>query len=88
MVSRGGALIARTVRGCVGPTLGNESKLRVLSGCVAGMSLGFDRGFWSHAVIADPWPLSVFLLALVLCLLMMWTRAPDRRRYLYLAFIL
>jgi len=57
--------------------------LRVVSSCVAGMAFGFDGGFWCTAVNADSWPLSLLLLAVVLCLLMRWGQTPCQRRYLY-----
>jgi hypothetical protein len=44
-----------------------------------------DSAFWRKAVVVDPWPLSILLLATVLCLLMRWLYAPDRRRWLYAA---
>jgi hypothetical protein len=55
----------------------------MVSGCVAGMGFGFDGGFWCTAVDADSWPLSLLLLAVMLCLLMRWMQTPCRWRYLY-----
>ena len=49
------------------------------------MAFGFDGGFWRRAVIADPWPLSLLLLSIGLCLLMKWVHTPDRTRHLYSA---
>jgi hypothetical protein len=46
--------------------------LRVVCGCVAGLAFGLDSAFWRKAVVVDPWPLSILLLATVLCLLMRW----------------
>src|SRR5436189_4714453 len=57
--------------------------LRVVSSCVAGMPFGFDGAFWRAAINADPWPFSLLLLAVVLCLLMRWLQKPCRWRYLY-----
>jgi hypothetical protein len=59
--------------------------LRVVCGGVAGLAFGLDGAFWRKAVVVDPWPLSMLLLTIVLCLLMRWLDAPDRRRWLYVA---
>jgi hypothetical protein len=85
MVSRGGAMIGAGIAGTARLKPKEEVALRVVCGCVAGLGLGFDGGFWRKAVVADPWPLSLLLLAVVLGLLMTWRHAPDRRRYLYAA---
>jgi len=86
MVSRGGALILGRFPASTRLSETEGRLLRVVCGCVAGAALGFDNGLWRKAVIADPWPLSLLLLALVLCLLMKWSFAPQRRRWLYAAF--
>ena len=86
MVSRSGALLLGSIPASARLTETEEKWLRLVCGCVAGAGLGFDNGLWRKAVIADPWPLSLLLLALTLCLLMRWSFAPQRRRWLYAAF--
>ncbi len=85
MVSRLGTVLIEAISlpGNIEP--GELRRLRVVSGCVAGMALGFDGGFWHTAVVVHPWPLSLLLFSVVLCLLMRWMSAPERRRYLYAA---
>ncbi|MCX6904664.1 MAG: DUF2723 domain-containing protein, partial [Verrucomicrobia bacterium] len=65
----------------------DERLLQVGCGCVAGLGLAFDGGVWRRAVVVDPWPLSLLLLATVLCFLMRWLQTPERKRYLYGAFL-
>src|SRR6266545_2305668 len=83
MVSRGGLMFVRSTHwtGRFAPE--EEGRLGVVCGCVAGLGFGFDGGFWKTSVVADPWPLSMLLLALVLCLLMKWAYGPAYRRCLY-----
>ncbi len=83
MVSRGGTALVEAISLPGKIKLGELRGLRVVSSCVAGMAFGFDGGFWCTAVNADPWPLSLLLLAVVLCLLMRWLQKPCRWRYLY-----
>jgi hypothetical protein len=85
MVSRGGAMIAEGMAGFSPLQPKEERAICVVSGCVAGLALGFDGGLWRSAVVVHPWPLSLLLFSIVLCLLMRWIFAPDRRRYLYAA---
>jgi hypothetical protein len=85
MVSRGGVMIFEGMPGSSRLKPKQERALFVVSGCVAGMAFGFDGGFWHTAVVVHPWPLSLLLFSIVLCLLLRWMSAPDRRRYLYAA---
>lgn len=85
MVSRGGAMIVEGIPGLDRLKPKEGRALRVVSGYVAGTAFGFDGGFWRKAVVVDPWPLSLLLFSTVLCLLMKWLSAPDRKRYLYAA---
>jgi hypothetical protein len=55
--------------------------LRIVAGCVAGMTFGFDGAFWRKAVIVDVWPLSMLLFATTLCLLLRWAHEAERKRY-------
>jgi hypothetical protein len=86
MVSRGGALVMDGMRGMKRLAPKEEILLRAVCGCVAGMGFGFDAVFWPKAVIPDPWPMSLLLFSIVLCLLMRWLSDPERKRYLYAAF--
>ena len=83
MVSRGGTLLVEAISLPAKIRLEELRALRVVSSCVAGMAFGFDGGFWCTAVNAEPWPLSLLLLAAVLCLLMRWVQTPCMWRYLY-----
>src|SRR5262245_45669579 len=47
MVSRGGAAIVEGIPGFRRLQPKEESRLRAVAGCVAGMAFGFDGGFWS-----------------------------------------
>ena len=83
MVSRGGTLLVEAISLPAKIRLEELRALRVVSSCVAGMAFGFDGAFWRAAINADPWPFSLLLLAVVLCLLMRWVQTPCRWRYLY-----
>lgn len=85
MVSRAGALAAENFPGFKNLFPNEEKSLRVVCGCVAGLGFGFDGCFFGKTVIADPWPLSLFLFALTLCLLTRWFFLPQQRRCLYAA---
>lgn len=88
MVSRAAADIAEPFAGFQNLTRRQQTALRTIAGFVAGLSFAFDAEVWRHAVIADTWALSLFLLSAVLCLLMRWFYAPGCNRYLYAAFFL
>jgi hypothetical protein len=60
-----------------------QKLLRVVCGSVAGLALGLSRTVWRMAVVAETWALSVLLFTIMLCFLMLWTRRPERRRFLY-----
>ncbi len=64
----------------------NEGKwLRGVCGYAAGTVFGLNSAFWSQAVIAAPWTLSLLFLCIVLCLLMRWIYEPERAQFLYVA---
>jgi len=77
MVSRAGAGVADGLR--------PAGLLRASAGVSAGAVFGLSGAFWRQSVIPDPWPMSVLLVALLLCLLARWSDRPNRRRFLYLA---
>ena len=83
MVSRAGTLLLETTPAFTNRKLAEQQMLRVVCGFVAGMALGLSRTVWRMAVLAETWALTVFLFALMLCLLMGWTSRPERRRFLY-----
>ena len=85
MVSRGGIMILQAIPALSLLQEKEARALRLVSGCVAGLAFGFGGGFWRTAVIVHPWPMSMLLFSIVLCLLMKWMSAPARRRYLYAA---
>jgi hypothetical protein len=83
MVSRAGQLLLETTPTFTSRKLAEQQRLRVVCGFVAGMVLCLSRTVWRMAVVAETWALTVFLFALMLCLLMRWTSRPERRRFLY-----
>jgi hypothetical protein len=83
MVSRAGAMILETTPAFASRKLSEQRLLRVVCGFVAGMVLGLSRTVWRMAVMAQTWALTVFLFAIMLCLLLRWTGRPERRRFLY-----
>jgi hypothetical protein len=85
MVARVGGLAAENVFGFKNLSPKEEKSIRVVCGCIAGLGFGFDGCFWPKTVIVDPWPLSLFLFTLTLCLLTRWFFTPQRRRCLYAA---
>ena len=54
-------------------------------GWVAGMIFAFNGAFWSRAVIADVWSLTILLLTSVIFLIQSWTFTPHRKLLLYVA---
>lgn len=54
----------------------DDRALRVVCGAVAGMGLGFNGAFWRTAVVADPWPFSLLLFSIALCLVSRWHFQP------------
>ena len=70
MTSRGGVLIIEGIPGFKRLPPKEETQLRIVCGCIAGMAFGFNGAVWEMAVIVDVWPLTLLLLSIVLCLLM------------------
>jgi Protein of unknown function (DUF2723) len=85
MTSRGGALLIDGIPGFKRLSPKQETQLRLVCGCIAGLAFGFNGAVWEMAVIVDVWPLTLLLLSIVLCVLMRWAYSPGRRRYLYAA---
>ena len=89
MVSRGGSMMIEGIEGLKDLPRRWENAICIVSGCVAGLLLGFDIFMWKESVAINR--ISVFgvpwLLAVLLCL-MRWMYAPQQRRYLYLAMFL
>jgi hypothetical protein len=85
MVSRVGLLSIESVPNFQKFSPVEKQAVRLVCGCVAGLGFGLDGCFWCKTVIADSWPLSLFLFALAVCLLTRWFFAPERKRDLYLA---
>jgi Protein of unknown function (DUF2723) len=87
IVSRLGALTMGNLHG-LPPLSGKAEKwVRVISGCVAGMSFGLSESVWSYAVRGYWWSLTFALLGWLICLLMRWCHTPERNRYLYGAML-
>jgi hypothetical protein len=64
-----------------------ERQLRVLAGVIAGTLFGLSGSVWAQAVVVENWTLGLLLLSLVVCLLAVWSHAPERRRCLYGAWL-
>jgi len=85
MASRGASSILTEISGLKRLAPKHARALRIVCGCVAGLAFGLDSAFWCKAVIVEVWTLSMLLFAAVLCLLMRWLHAPNRRGWLYFA---
>jgi hypothetical protein len=85
MVSRGGALLLENTPAFAARKPVEQNLLRVVCGCVAGMALGLCEVIWSQVALLNIWALSTALFAAMLALLMRWTAAPQRKRFLYAA---
>jgi tetratricopeptide (TPR) repeat protein len=86
MVSRGSSMLVEGIEELKGLTGRWESAICMISGAVAGISLGFGGTMWSESVAINrislfgvPWVM------LVLLLILRWIYAPHQRRYLYFA---
>jgi len=85
MVSRGGAMMLEETPAFANRTITEQSLLRILCGFVAGLALGFCEAIWSQVARLNIWAMSTLLFAVLLALLMRWTAAPHRKRFLYAA---
>jgi len=88
MVSRGGAMLVEGKPAFATRSPGEQNLLRLVCGSVAGMALCLSVPLWHQAVVVDTMPLTVFLFALALCLLLRWASEPGSRRHLYAACFL
>jgi len=86
MVSRGSSMLVEGIEELKGLTGRWESAICMVSGTVAGISLGFGGVMWSESVAINrislfgvPWVMMVLLFML------RWIYAPSQRRYLFLA---
>jgi hypothetical protein len=87
-VSRVGVLFMRIPGGPKAFRLRERTLCRVVCGIVAGLGLAFDGAFWRKAVIADTWPLSLFLFAATFCFATAWVFRPRQRMYRFAASLL
>ncbi|HEU6448527.1 MAG TPA: DUF2723 domain-containing protein, partial [Verrucomicrobiae bacterium] len=85
MVSRGSSMLIEGIEELKSIASKWENAICVVSGIVAGLSLGFDGFMWKESVVINrislfdvPW-----LMIVALCLLR-WIYAPHQRRYLYI----
>jgi hypothetical protein len=85
MVSRVGCLVVENILNFKNLSSQEQKCARLVCGSVAGLGFGLDGCFWCKAVIADTWPLSLFLFALTICLLARWFFERYRNRYLFTA---
>jgi hypothetical protein len=64
-----------------------QKSTRVICGAVAGLGIGLDGCLWCKTVVADTWPLSLLLFALIICLLTRWIFGRHPMRYLLAASV-
>lgn len=88
MVSRGSSMMMEGIAEFRDIERRLESAICLVSGCVAGLLIGFHGTMWSQAVIVEVYTFSALSLAGVLACLMRWIYAPQQNRYLYLSFFL
>ncbi|HXC99583.1 MAG TPA: DUF2723 domain-containing protein, partial [Verrucomicrobiae bacterium] len=88
MVSRGSSMLIEGIEELKGLTGRWESAICMVSGAVAGISLGFGGVMWSESVAINrislfgvPWVM------LVLLFMLRWIYAPHQRRYLFFAML-
>ena len=86
MVSRGSSMLVEGIEELKGLTGRWESAICVVSGAVAGISLGFGGVMWSESVAINrislfgvPW------MMLMLLFMLRWIYAPHQRRFLFFA---
>lgn len=77
LVSKSGGMLLQSLS----PTMSlKEAKAaRWVSGLSAALIFGFSDGFWSTAVVANPWPLTILFLVVILKLSLTWLLAPVPR---------
>jgi hypothetical protein len=88
MVSSGGKLLFENSPDFTRRNPSEKNQMRVVCGCAAGVALGLSGPVWQKAVIVDFWTLGVLMFAVLLCLLMQWSAAPEKKRHLYGAFLI
>jgi tetratricopeptide (TPR) repeat protein len=88
MVSRGSSMLMESIEELKGLTGRWENAICMVSGAVAGISLGFGAVMWSESVAINrislfgvPWVMMVLLFML------RWIYAPHQLRYLYFAML-
>jgi hypothetical protein len=85
IVSQGTLLVLRGTKGLHRLSLKEEHWLRGVCGSVAGVAFGFQKVFWSQAVIVETTTLAMLLFSITTALLMRWEARPRNDRVLYLA---
>ena len=88
MVSRGSSMLIEGIEELKGLTGRWENAICMVSGAVAGISLGFGGVMWSESVAINrislfgvPWVM------MVLMFMLRWIYAPHQRRYLFFAML-
>ena len=85
LVSRGSSLLLRGIEDLKSLTDRGERAICLVSGCVAGLLLGYNGFMWSQSVIVEVYSFGVLSLMVVLACLLRWIYAPHQRRFLYFA---
>lgn len=87
VTSRGSSMMIESVEFLKNIERRHENLICIVSGLVAGMLMGFNGYMWSQSVIVEVYSLSVLSLMLVITFLLRWTYQPEKKRYLYWAFL-
>ena len=85
LVSRGSSLFLEGIEELRSIPARAEKAICLVSGCAAGLLLGFNGFMWSQSVIVEVYAFGVLSLMVVLAWLLRWIYAPGQRRFLYLA---
>jgi tetratricopeptide (TPR) repeat protein len=88
LISRGSSLILEGMDLFKGLPARTENAITFVAAWVGGSLLGFNGFIWSQGVIVEVYTLAVLNLVALFCFLLKWMYAPEKRRYLHIAFFL
>ncbi|MBG88045.1 MAG: membrane protein [Verrucomicrobiales bacterium] len=86
MISRGSKLVFANSESMKEMEESAMNPIRIVSGFVGGMLMGFNGFMWSQAVIVEVYTLSVLTLVLQMICLMRWMYAPHQYLWLFLSW--
>ncbi len=88
IVSRGSSMLMEGIEELKNMTGKWENAICMVSGCVAGLLMGFNGFMWSQSVIVEVYLFSVLSFMIVLLCLLRWIYAPHQMRYAYWALFM